>query len=705
MRKNYFVITLSPELVVEKEDGKLRRNADGSQFISVIPDGWLPNEGEVLYITFSREDSDTEQDVKVGPLQMCYNAKKHTFVTLAPHDLICFAGQWDYSLELRFNISEDEKGELVYDCLTSSRERLTVMDSIVEATKLDTYTKESELIGAAKTIADALTVGYTAQDVIDAANSANTSKEAAMRFMELAEQSALNAKRTVDEQEQQLLDIVADGQRYAYEAEQSAYRAEKASETSTQKAADAAESALLAEQAKHEAANHAQAAAQSVNIAWGWAGEADTQRREAGEYALRAAASAQSAKEQAELAARLLEQFASYGIKINTDYSSFDELPVPGDVKSIYLIPNGGGSQNCYDEWIWVEKKNTYEKIGSTEIDLSSFLTKSEAAETYATKEEAAHAGVYYYKVISPQYVSFNDGDTIPISLINIPDGVRNPQVGDYIMSFKNAYMGQIMAVEEGPLPLFELGNVIKLKGEDAIGGLFEIPYNLRDLQSNSEGVDFIIDNIEKIKKGAYFDAYGTNITFDSISDGSNGITLVFKDSSISSGDQTITYTVDIDKTTKNVYISRDVISGADFTQNDELIVGSFIQDGSFIGGNSDLEASQANEGKVVGVKNGKFAMVEAGGAPVTHNITIVTGTGAVFTTIVNNSNEEFEEDTVLKFLEDMNYPATGIIDGNAVITVGYYGGDYISITYLTPDGDTDGIDTVVRRVFDMVKS
>lgn len=398
MRENHFVITLSPELVVTKEEGKLRRNADGSQFISVIPDDWLPNEGEVLYITFAREDSDMEQDVKVGPQQMFYNAKKRIFVTRAPHDLICFAGQWNYSLELRFDITKDKKGEIVYKCLTSSVETLTIIDSIAEATKSDTYTKEAELIGAAKTIADALTVGYTAQDVIDAANDAKASKEN-------AKQSAKEAADSADVAKWALLDVKAEVEFYACNAENSADRAQSASEAATQKAADAAESARKAEEAKQEAAGYEQACGYLVAEAMGWAGEADTYRREADTYrqeagaaALRASASAQSAKEQAERAALLLEQFASYGIKINTDYSSFAELPIPGNANNIYFIPNGGEGENGYDEYVWVEDKQAYEKIGTTQIDLTSYLSKTEAQETYVTlenlsTEESARTG------------------------------------------------------------------------------------------------------------------------------------------------------------------------------------------------------------------------------------------------------------------------------------------------------------------------
>lgn len=142
----------------------------------------------------------------------------------------------------------------------------------------------------------------------------------------------------------------------------------------------AAESAQQAGVAQAKASEKALAAEKAAAQAAIYEAGANIAKEDAENLKNAAADSAVSAKEQAELAASLLEQFASFGIKINTSYSSFDELPNPGNSNNIYFIPNGGEGSNAYDEWVWVEGKNAYEKIGTTEIDLSAYATHENLA-------------------------------------------------------------------------------------------------------------------------------------------------------------------------------------------------------------------------------------------------------------------------------------------------------------------------------------
>ena len=363
MRENHFVITLSPELVVTKEEGKLRRNADGSQFISVITDDWLPNEGEILYITFSREDDETEQLVKVGPLQLFYNVDKHRFITLAPPDLIRFAGQWDYSIELRFNISEDKNDEIAYDCLTSSVESLTVIDSIASATKTDTFTKETELISAARELATALAVGYTAQDVMDAASNAEANKNSALESAQSASESARSAASS--------------------EANAKASAAATANDRQ-----EAEQQATNAEESARQAKESETVATEQANKTTNYANEASVSALEAERYAEGAKEACTEASDWAEIA----KQYAQFGIKLNTEYKSVAELPSPGNPQYIYLIPNGGSGNNSYDEYMWIDNKKDYEKIGTTEVDLADYatlegLSKEEKARTSADED------------------------------------------------------------------------------------------------------------------------------------------------------------------------------------------------------------------------------------------------------------------------------------------------------------------------------
>ena len=51
-------------------------------------------------------------------------------------------------------------------------------------------------------------------------------------------------------------------------------------------------------------------------------------------------------------------------------------LPATGEAGTIYLVSHGGTGTNIYDEYVYVN--NAWEKIGSTDIDLSNYVQKSE---------------------------------------------------------------------------------------------------------------------------------------------------------------------------------------------------------------------------------------------------------------------------------------------------------------------------------------
>lgn len=53
------------------------------------------------------------------------------------------------------------------------------------------------------------------------------------------------------------------------------------------------------------------------------------------------------------------------------DFQVVESLPATGTKGVIYLVSNSGTGTNIYDEYIWVT--NRFEKIGTTEIDLSNY--------------------------------------------------------------------------------------------------------------------------------------------------------------------------------------------------------------------------------------------------------------------------------------------------------------------------------------------
>lgn len=61
------------------------------------------------------------------------------------------------------------------------------------------------------------------------------------------------------------------------------------------------------------------------------------------------------------------------------EFSVVSSLPSTGEKGVIYLVSNGGSTKNIYDEYIWVTNK--FEKLGTTEIDLTPYLKKTDMVE------------------------------------------------------------------------------------------------------------------------------------------------------------------------------------------------------------------------------------------------------------------------------------------------------------------------------------
>lgn len=53
-------------------------------------------------------------------------------------------------------------------------------------------------------------------------------------------------------------------------------------------------------------------------------------------------------------------------------------LPQTGEAGKIYLVPNNGTAPDIYDEYAWIISTSSFEKIGSTDVDLSGYVQSSE---------------------------------------------------------------------------------------------------------------------------------------------------------------------------------------------------------------------------------------------------------------------------------------------------------------------------------------
>lgn len=56
-------------------------------------------------------------------------------------------------------------------------------------------------------------------------------------------------------------------------------------------------------------------------------------------------------------------------------------LPTTGENGVFYLVAHSHGTGDAYDEYVWIESQSSFEKIGTTDIDLSNYWSKTDLTE------------------------------------------------------------------------------------------------------------------------------------------------------------------------------------------------------------------------------------------------------------------------------------------------------------------------------------
>lgn len=69
--------------------------------------------------------------------------------------------------------------------------------------------------------------------------------------------------------------------------------------------------------------------------------------------------------------------------------SIVDVLPETGAKMTLYLVPKEGTNKDIYDEYIWIEQTSSFEFLGTTAVDLTDYVKKTELT-SYATKTDLA---------------------------------------------------------------------------------------------------------------------------------------------------------------------------------------------------------------------------------------------------------------------------------------------------------------------------
>lgn len=65
--------------------------------------------------------------------------------------------------------------------------------------------------------------------------------------------------------------------------------------------------------------------------------------------------------------------------------SLVDELPTTGEKMTLYLVPKEGTEGDVHNEYIWIEQTGTFEFLGTTAVDLTDYVKKTD----YATSSKA----------------------------------------------------------------------------------------------------------------------------------------------------------------------------------------------------------------------------------------------------------------------------------------------------------------------------
>lgn len=60
--------------------------------------------------------------------------------------------------------------------------------------------------------------------------------------------------------------------------------------------------------------------------------------------------------------------------------SIVNELPLTGEKMTLYFVPKEGADNDIYNEYVWIEQTSSYEFLGSTAVDLTDYVKKTDYA-------------------------------------------------------------------------------------------------------------------------------------------------------------------------------------------------------------------------------------------------------------------------------------------------------------------------------------
>ena len=155
-----------------------------------------------------------------------------------------------------------------------------------------------------------------------------------------------------------------------------------------------------------------------------------------------------------------------------------DELPDTGKKGYIYLIlADDGSGDDIYNEYLWIEDKNSFEKIGTTRIDLTPYA-KTEYVNKYFTMKDYAEANYLNKTDAATTYVAKTSYDSkiaeIEKSVSDsnqtvINNYVDNTKYNADIDALKKADADEVTRADTKYLPKTDAANTYLYKSENAV--------------------------------------------------------------------------------------------------------------------------------------------------------------------------------------------------------------------------------------------
>ena len=126
-----------------------------------------------------------------------------------------------------------------------------------------------------------------------------------------------------------------------------------------------------------------------------------------------------------------------------------EELPEVGNPNYIYLVPNNDEEEsNVYDEYIWLEDAETYERIGGLSIDTANFVTVDSTQTISGVKTFSS--GIKTASVSSTTTLTLYSESGIETKGNITPQETTTNDIGSSSKKYKDIYLGGNAYFDDG---------------------------------------------------------------------------------------------------------------------------------------------------------------------------------------------------------------------------------------------------------------